>query len=201
VFGGNEISRAQARGFIGMLRQLALKHGIAVILLGHPSLSGISSNSGDSGSTHWRNAVRAGVHLRRPDDPDAHPDLRVLEVTKNNYGAPGLQLTIRWTAGAFEVEGEGAPSNREEAALKVDGTFLRLLTTYNAQGRRVSDQSGTNYAPYVFAKDPGREGATRAGLMAAMMRLFAAGKIEVEQVGPPSKLRRQLIITRPSGQP
>ena len=72
VFGGNEVSRAQARAFIGMLRSLAVGSRLAVILLAHPSLSGMSSGSGSSGSTHWRNAVRSALYLTKPDDTAVH---------------------------------------------------------------------------------------------------------------------------------
>ena len=51
----------------------------------------------------------------------------------------------------------------------VDATFLRLLTSYTAQGRTVSDRAGgSNFAPHVFAKDGDAKGATKAGLVAAM---------------------------------
>ena len=51
VFGGEENARAQARQFIGLLRGLAIDHNLAVALIAHPSLTGISSGSGTSGST------------------------------------------------------------------------------------------------------------------------------------------------------
>jgi RecA-family ATPase len=194
VFGGNEVSRAQARGFVGMLRKLAMRSGAAIVLLGHPSLTGISSGSGSSGSTHWRNAVRSGLHLRRPDDPDAHPDMRVLEVVKANYSTCGKQITLRWSAGVFEpVEGV-QHADRQEAADHVDATFLRLLTAFCQEGRRVSHSTGANYAPAVFAKDPRAGGIRSSGFTTAMMRLLAAGKVKVESVGPPSRRLQQLVV-------
>lgn len=196
VFGGNEISRAQARNFIALLRALAIRHDLAVILLAHPSVAGMASGTGNSGSTHWRNAVRSALYLTKPTDPEnARPDARMLTVMKSNYGPGGLSLRLRWSAGAFVLDGgEGdAPLDREAAMAFVDQTFLHLLTAYTAQGRRVSDMTGANYAPAVFAKDPAARGATKVALSAAMNRLFSQGKIEVETVGPASRQRRQLV--------
>lgn len=195
MFGGNEISRAQARGFIGLLRKLAIKHSVAVVLLGHPSLSGLSSGSGSSGSTHWRNAVRSGLHLKRPDGDDPDPDVRILEVVKANYAAAGRALTLRWSAGVFDLEeGPPRPASREEAAADVERTFLRLLQQYDAQGRDVGDKPSASYAPTVFARDPAAAGITRKGFEGAMNRLFSAGRIRVDHVGKPSNPTRKIVV-------
>src|SRR5262249_38771544 len=64
VFAGNEINRAQTRQFITMLRGLAIDTDSAVILVAHPSLQGITSDSGLSGSTAWHNSVRARMYFK-----------------------------------------------------------------------------------------------------------------------------------------
>lgn len=73
VFGGNENVRSQARQFVGRLRQLAMMAGGAVLVLSHPSLSGISSGSGTSGSTAWSNSVRSRIYLSRPEGEPSRP--------------------------------------------------------------------------------------------------------------------------------
>ena len=67
AFAGDEINRVQARQFIGLLRGLALRHGCAVLLLAHPSLTGIASGKGSSGSTGWDNSVRSALYLTRDE--------------------------------------------------------------------------------------------------------------------------------------
>ena len=62
VFGGNESSRVQTRQFINKLRGMGIESGAAVILSSHPSLTGINSGSGLSGSTAWHNSVRARMY-------------------------------------------------------------------------------------------------------------------------------------------
>jgi hypothetical protein len=76
---GNENDRAQARQFIGMLRGLAIRHECAVLLLSHPSVAGIASGGGSSGSTAWNNSVRSRLYLSRVvgnDGFEANPDAR-----------------------------------------------------------------------------------------------------------------------------
>ncbi|NBU29569.1 MAG: ATPase, partial [Caulobacteraceae bacterium] len=145
VFAGSEISRAQVRSFIGLLRQLAIAQDMAVVLLSHPSLAGISSGSGSSGSTHWRNAVRAGLYLKRPEDPEQDPDDRVLEVVKSNYSARGMGVRLRWAAGAFEVVDGPQPANHKEAAQAIDAKFLDLLDSYTEAGRPVGSTNSAIY--------------------------------------------------------
>ena len=59
VFAGNENARQEARQFIGLLRGLAIEHDLAVVPLAHPSLSGMTSGTGTSGSTALLDSVRA----------------------------------------------------------------------------------------------------------------------------------------------
>lgn len=196
VFGGQEISRTQARGFIGMLRRLAIDHETAVVILGHPSLSGMSSGSGSSGSTHWRNAVRAGLYLRRGDD-DGPPDRKVLELMKANYGPTGLALNPRWCAGVYVPEEGAAPRDRASAEAEVDGLFLHMLSRYEAQGRYVGDKPSSNYAPTVFSRDPTSGGVRRDAFVKAMNRLFEAGRLRVAETGRKGREVRKLVAVEP----
>src|SRR6185503_13926162 len=86
VFAGNENDRMQVRQFIGLLRRLAIDGNCAVILCSHPSLTGINTGSGLSGSTGWHNSVRARMVFRAAtteagEEPD--PTLRELVFMKN----------------------------------------------------------------------------------------------------------------------
>ena len=56
MFGGNENDRSQVRQFIGLLRGLAITANAGVLLASHPSLTGINTDSGLSGSTGWHNS-------------------------------------------------------------------------------------------------------------------------------------------------
>ena len=102
VFGGDEISRPQARKFITLLRGLCRRYDTTIMLLAHPSLAGMASGTGSSGSTGWNNSVRHRQYLTRVLSTDGResieqdPDLRVLKTVKNNYGRHGSEMRIRW---------------------------------------------------------------------------------------------------------
>jgi RecA-family ATPase len=189
VFGGNENDRAQVRQFVGMLRGLAMAGGSGVLLTSHPSLTGISSGTGLSGSTAWNASVRSRLYLKlattaRDEEPD--PDLRVLEVMKSNYGPVGETITLRWKEGLFLPVAVPGSLERMAREQKVDDLFLMLLDRWNAAGRNVSDKKTANtYAPNRFVEEPEAkaEHVTKKELTDAMERLFRAGKIHVASYG------------------
>jgi RecA-family ATPase len=89
VFAGSEIDRTQTQQFVGLLNRLAMISGGGVVLIAHPSLTGINSDSGLSGTTQWHNAVRArfylkGIKVEAGEQPDN--DLRELVFKKNQFG-------------------------------------------------------------------------------------------------------------------
>lgn len=194
LFGGDEIKRAQARQFIGILRKLAIGLDCAVVLLAHPSVAGMQTGTGSSGSTAWNNSVRSRLYLTRPDGKDADPDLRILTTKKANYGAAGSELRMRWRDGAFvEDDGKTTPAvgllNR-----RADETFRDLLSAINRTGERVASTKGVNYAPSILAVHPDAAGVSKKQFEAAMRRLLAEGIIKVVWEGPPSKKRQRLIV-------
>ena len=92
AFAGNEIDRAQVYAFAMHMQALAMVASGSVTVLSHPSLAGIASGSGISGSTAWHGAFRFRQYLKgiKADDgeqPDN--DLRELEFKKNQYGPIG----------------------------------------------------------------------------------------------------------------
>lgn len=189
VFAGNEIDRTQTRQFVGLLRRLAGVCDGAVILLSHPSLTGISTGTGLSGSTAWHNSVRARMYFTaaKPEageQPDG--DLRELTFKKNNYGPKGESLVVRYQGGLFLPE-QGL-SSIEAAAAEQDAEqiFMALLAQYTASGRNVSHkEKANNFAPRAFTAEPEAKKLPRAlrALSDAMSRLFKQNKIHIEQYG------------------
>jgi RecA-family ATPase len=189
-FTGNEVSRTQARQFIGELNALARECRGAVVLIAHPSLSGLNTGSGTSGSTAWSNAVRSRLYLTSPsDDEDAAAanGLRVLKTMKANYAGHGDAIRLRWQDGVFVPEaapGEGGGMVASLERGRLDKIFLACLDAVLAQGRAASDsRNAGNYAPKVFAKMPQAAGAKAPELEAAMARLFAAKAIRMGECG------------------
>jgi RecA-family ATPase len=192
------------RQFIGLLRgELAIKCGTAVVLLQHPSLSGLTSGTGTSGSTHWNNSCRSRLYLstvKAENDCDADRDLRELKVMKSNYGPSGEVIKLRWKAGVFVVEGGGSSLDQLARNNMIDESFLRLLGRMTDQHQHVSPNRGPTYAPAKFATHPEANGISSREFDRSMQRLLDGGRIHIETIGPPSKLRDRLTFGPPPAQ-
>jgi RecA-family ATPase len=198
VFAGDENNRSQVQQFINLTTRLAIAANGALVLITHPSIAGISSGSGLSGSTQWHNAVRARFFLKSPKaEPGEQPDneLREIEFKKNQYGAMAENIPLRWQGGMF-LPIDGATFDRAEQEARADEVFLELLRRFATENRYVSSNQGPTYAPALFAKeDKARKaGTSSTSLAAAMRRLFDAGKIHNEPHGKPSRQRFHLAV-------
>ena len=193
AFAGSEIDRTQVYGFAMHMQALAKVAAGSVTVLSHPSLRGIDSGSGISGSTAWHGAFRfrqylSGVKPGDAEQPDG--DLRQLEFKKNQYGPTAGSIVLRYQRGLFLPE-KGL-SGLEKIAAEQDHEilFLRLLESFEKQGRNVSDKPTANsYAPTMFASAPEAKSARigKGALVDAMSRLFATGKISMKSYGAPSR--------------
>ncbi len=197
LFGGDEINRAQVRQFVSMLRGLALRSKTTIVLLSHPSVAGMTSGSGLSGSTAWNNSVRSRLYLERPkslDGAPADPDLRVLSTMKANYSSVGGRVEMKWSDGVFVPIDRPASAARAVGAAQVEGVFLSLLEKFNRQGRPVSPNPSTTYAPRIFEREPEANGIRARAFATAMSSLLDAERIEIIQVGPRSRPRATLRL-------
>ncbi len=194
VYAGNENDRAQVRQFIALLRRLALDSGAAVLLIAHPSLTGLASGTGTSGSTAWNNSVRSRLYFtgaKRTDDDD-ESDIRELKVMKSNYGPAGEVVRLRWQRGVFLLEGGPGMLERVAAEAAVDQAYLDCLDATLGSGRQVGPYPSSVYAPTIFEKMPQANGYRAKALAAAQERLFGAGRIQVVKIGPKSKERERI---------
>jgi RecA-family ATPase len=198
IFAGAENDRSQVRQFIGLLRHLAIAGNSAVIVCAHPSLTGINSGTGLSGSTAWHNSVRARAYLRTVTVEGTEPDktLRQLEFMKSNYGALADTVTVRWKDGVFVMDAKPGSLERMAADAKAEEIFLAMLKKIDSQGRTVSHKpTSPYYAPAVFAAETEAKAAkmSKKMLADAMQRLFEANKIKVENYGKPSRQSARII--------
>jgi RecA-family ATPase len=162
VFGGNEVSRVQAKQFVGFLRSLAIRFDCVVLLLSHPSLTGISTGIGASGSTGWSNSVRVRLYLRKGvagDGSEPDDSIRLLEIMKSNYNARGQPIRLQWVDGRYV---------RRDADRPFDGVSVQHLEAVQAAFRdghyRASDQArdwGGHVVASILNLDIGRFVGTR----------------------------------------
>jgi RecA-family ATPase len=197
TFGGNQNDRVHARTFVGMFRRLARQADCAILLLDHPSLSGITSGTGRGGSMDWQNATRARLHLETVADEEGGTG-RVLEVKKTNYGPAGEKVRLQWEDGCFLLEASASAPQVAAGHTRADRSYLDCLDAMTAQGRHVCHAPGRGYAPKAFADMPQANGMTWKALQAAQERLFAAGAIENVPYGPPSKGTKRIARKGPT---
>ena len=201
TFAGNQNDRVMVRSYVNLWRTIARGPGTpAVLLLDHPSLSGLTNGSGRGGNMDWRNAVRSALYLR-PSADQAETDLgiRILETAKSNYGlsGPSTGLRLRWQEGGLQLEHAPSSLHRLAKDQECDETFLRLLDERTAQGRYVVDKYSASYAPKVFAGMDAAGGFTKQAFAQAMDRLFKSGKISMKSYGPPSRGSTRIERARP----
>jgi RecA-family ATPase len=201
AFSGNEVDRVQVYAFAMHMQALAMVAGGSVTVLSHPSLSGIASGTGLSGSTAWHGAFRFRQYLKgiRADNGEQpENDLRELEFKKNQYGPTAETIVLRYQRGLFLPEVGTSSLDKLAGEQRADELFMMLLTQFSQQGRNVSDKKNApSYAPTAFAADPLTKGmrSAKKALSDAMARLFAAGKIRVETYGRPSRPNSKLVST------
>jgi RecA-family ATPase len=183
VFGGSEIDRGQARRFVQEgPAYVAREIDGAVICCAHPSLSGISSGTGTSGSTGWDGAFRSRLYLSSPTDDDSGeaPDTneRVLTRMKANWAKIGETIQMRWCDGVFIADQAAGGIIGSIERRTADRVFADMLDKVTAENQPVSSNSRAgNYAPRLFAKRPDRDGFKAMDFEGAMQRLFAQGAI------------------------
>ena len=161
----------------------------AVIILTHPSLTGIKEGTGLSGSTAWHNSVRARAYLTSiKSDDGSKSDLRRIEFRKNDYGPLAESLTLRWDNGVYVPQGGPGTFERAAAEANAENLFLKLLARFNAQSRNANDKTGPTYAPALFS---GRTGGQNSSHQGTCPRRCHAPPVR-RRLHPPRTLRQGL---------
>jgi RecA-family ATPase len=77
----------------------------AVVVLAHPSLSGLDRGNGTSGSIAWNNAVRSRLYLTVPEGTARDGDVRLITTVKANYSRAGERIYLKRRGGVFVAIG------------------------------------------------------------------------------------------------
>lgn len=202
----DEIKRNDATALVNEFRELALTYGVAIILLQHPSLSGMRTNGG-SGSTGFVNVARNFVFMLRPDGSDIDPDQpeddgrRILRGTKVNAGKTGRITNLQWTAGIYRCTDKPPPRAGSDIGKpeRAERLFLELLEWHNERGINTSmSTTALNYAPKKFVAHPDTDRSifSLKDLEKAMHALDRAVKIRSVPYGPPSDKTYRLEVVK-----
>jgi RecA-family ATPase len=198
VFAGEESNRSQVQQFVGLLTKIAIIANGSVQLVSHPSLTGVTSGTGLSGSTQWHNAVRARAYLKGVKAEDGElvdNDLREIVFKKNQYGPLSESIVLRYQNGLY-LPIAGASLDQAAKAAIAEDVFLALLKRYRNENRNASTNVSKTYAPALFAREDEAKaaGVGKTDLETAMRELFRAGKIWNEPFDKPSRERYRLAI-------
>src|SRR5262249_11930936 len=205
TFAGSELDRSQVQQFVSLLTRVARTSGGGLILIAHPSLTGLNTGSGLSGSTQWHNSMRARFYIKaaandKEEDDQPQTDTRVIEFLKSNYGPPASSVTVRYQNGVFAPVSQTA-ADAEERKARAKTAFVTILERFNLARMRVNTKAGPSYAPAMFVKE--REAKqyklTKEALRAAMMDLLVERKIMLREYGPPSNRHEELVVLHPPG--
>ena len=181
IFGGNPNDRNDVTAFLGALTALAREMDGAVLLNTHPSQAAMSSGGGLGHSIAWLGSARAVWRLN-----GSNGQARTLTRTKSNLSATGEQVKL-WLRDGFMDTSAADPT--------ADSVFLALLRQATGRDEKVSArETARNFAPTVFAQEPGRGDFTRDAFRAAMDRLLASGAIRTEAYGKPSQGFTRLVL-------
>jgi RecA-family ATPase len=201
AFAGNEIDRVQVYAFANHMQKLAMVANGSVTVLSHPSLQGIASGSGISGSTAWHGALRFRQYLRgvKPDSgeqPDG--DVRELQFKKNQYGPTAETIILRYQNGLFLPEHGVSSLDKLARETVIDEAFLNGLQTLTQQGRdAMAGNTSPDFGPSLIANLPEvkSQGIRKADLRRSMERLLRANKIHIGKTDDaPSKARNRINL-------
>jgi RecA-family ATPase len=145
VFGGNENNRTQVNYFVkSVIGRIHNETKATIILLGHPSLTGMASGTGAAGSTAWNNAVRSRVYLSKTEEGTSTE--RTLTRKKSNYAASGddTALNLYWENGAFRRLDTSVPTDTTHQILfhSTVKEILRLVKKEAEKGTPLKASTG-----------------------------------------------------------
>lgn len=159
LFGGNEINKRDVRQFVNRLTKLARRHNMAVLLLAHPSQSGMASGAGYSGSVDWNAAVRSRLYMTKDKHDD---DTRYIEHMKSNYSKSGSVVQLMWHNGCFLSEFDIKMQEiLNERAAEANQVFLEYMRECELSNIGLAVKANAEgYFATRFAKFAKRDGFT-----------------------------------------
>jgi RecA-family ATPase len=190
IWTGCENDRGQVTQLIDLFTNLAIEADGSVIPISHPSLQGLSTDTGISGSTQWHNAVRSRMYLKSAKEADDEEEngLRKLEFKKNQYGPTNGTITLEWKSGLFLPLASASPFER---AAREQEAMDKIKAAVKSGQRLSPNKYARNYPPAVLKGN----GLSKAELETALNKMLQNGRLKVESYGPASRGWEMLVET------
>lgn len=200
TFMGNENIRTQVRFYVQLLNGLANDMQGAVVLLVHPSIAGLVSGTGTSGSTAWNNSVRSRWYLEKPKVEDGDENIRLLSQKKSNYSAvDSMGKELLWENGIFRLKLDEGGLIRKLKINVIADKCLNVIECCAAIGLNLSIFTHVkHYGPKII-KGKIKENISYKDIEIAFNQLLDQGKIINKSYGPPSKNAFRIeIVNKPA---
>jgi RecA-family ATPase len=198
---GNENDRTIASMAMRSLQLLAERYQCSIIMLSHPSLTGINTGTGSSGSTAWMNTARSVINMTKPKDEGeegAGDDVRVLENNKANYAKHGTKVSLKWEFNRFICTDPPPSADSNIGRMdKAEKVFMRLMVWHEAKGIDLAHSvKSPDYAPRMFDQMPKeqREGLNLMWFKRAMMSLLDQDKIKLVDAKKGQRKTKRLVV-------
>jgi hypothetical protein len=197
LFPANENDRAKVRQFVQtILGGLARRHDCAVLALGHPSVTGMNSGTGQSGSTAWNNTFRSRFYLAREDGENPDPDARVLSRKKANYAPRDAEIQLKWHEGVFRVP-DAAETRSSDISWEQIGVIFDEIARAWAEGRPWSHRPEARKNGRMLQVWAQRQlGVPEKRLSALLSDWIMNRFLSVEEVDRHSKMRGLRVLKR-----
>lgn len=198
TFGGLEIDRQQVTRFIRQHQKLAVDMDGAVLLIGHPSVSGMKDGRPASGSNAWVNAVRSALYLRRAEEGETPGDsdvkrVRILERAKSNFAPTDVEIRLRYFNGVFLADHPPAETGGLWDDLTIEVNFLAALRAAIRNGvYPSSSKHSSEYAVTKLRLYPELRKYNRKQLEDTMHRMIAKRDLREAILGTGHSRRRVL---------
>lgn len=199
LFIGNENDRTQVRQFVGSLRALCRINAAAVLLNSHPSMTGMNSGSGSSGSTAWNNAVRSRLYLTRPEG-GKDKRYRVLKTMKANYAMGDSELALMWENGIMVPDEMMGTAQRAVTRMQTGQALVSVVELVRAMCERgtypsVHDNHPKEYVVRLLMKEPAFYGYEKGPMTELVQRAIKERLLESIMIpGTRRSKFRQVVV-------
>jgi energy-coupling factor transporter ATP-binding protein EcfA2 len=215
LFAGNEIMRAEVRGFIRAIRQRLARPDRAVVLLAHvakivAAQKGVRGDEDYSGSSAWHNSARSRLTIEQTADP-----LRVvMHHRKANRGPLVSSISFDWVDGVPVMGGcSGIPGAELAASLVNEAqrkrneqdmeVIVALIVDFNVRDEHVTTSNQGGYTVFKTLQGTGRlpKGMTSERLIQLIRQLERSGRLIRQQSRRNSKDREGFVVQGGSAKP